>query len=216
MQVNWIELAGYTASALVFLTFYMKTMIPLRVVGILSNVVFMTYGLGGHIYPVFVLHAILLPLNCVRLVQMQASIRKVRDASHGDLSMEWLIPLMRRRTLPRGAILFHKGDPANEVYLVLSGSLRLADVAVTVGPGSVLGEIGIFAPTHERMDTASCETDVDLGVIAYDKVLELYHQNRTFGFYLIRLVIQRLLDDYAMVRAAALAARNAAPGAGSG
>jgi CRP/FNR family transcriptional regulator, cyclic AMP receptor protein len=214
VRINWIELAGYIASALVFLTFYMKTMIPLRVIGILSNVAFMTYGLGGQLYPVFVLHTILLPLNCIRLVQMQVLIRKVRDASRGDLSMEWLIPLMRRRTLPKGEILFRKGDPANEVYIVLSGSLRLVDVAVTVGPGSMLGEIGIFAPTHERMDTATCETDVDLGVMANDKVLELYHQNRTFGFYLIRLVSQRLLDDYAMVRDAARAARNAS-GAGA-
>jgi hypothetical protein len=35
------------------------------------------------------------------------------------------------------------------------------------------------------MDTAICETEVDLGVMATDKVLELYHQNRRFGFYLI-------------------------------
>jgi CRP/FNR family cyclic AMP-dependent transcriptional regulator len=69
LGLNWIELAGYLASALVFLTFYMKTMIPLRVVGILSNVAFMTYGLGGRLYPVFILHAILLPLNCIRLVR---------------------------------------------------------------------------------------------------------------------------------------------------
>jgi hypothetical protein len=46
--------------------------------------------------------------------------------------------------------------------------------------------------------------------MANDKVIELYHQNRTFGFYLIRLVSQRLLDDYAMLRKAAGAARNAA------
>ena len=49
--------------------------------------------------------------------------------------------------------------------------------------------------------------------MAYDKVLELYHQNRTFGFYLIRLISQRLLDDYATLRDTALAARHgAAPG----
>ena len=51
MRVNWVELSGYLASALVFLAFYMKTMIPLRVVGILSNVAFMTYGLGGVFTP---------------------------------------------------------------------------------------------------------------------------------------------------------------------
>ncbi len=101
---------------------------------------------------------------------------------------------------------------------MLSGSLRLVDVAVAVGPGSVLGEIGIFAPTHQRMDTAICETDAELAVITNDKVLQLYHQNPKFGFSLIRLISQRLLDDYAVLRDASLAARNAAapraPGGG--
>ena len=121
----WIELSGYLASALVFLTFYMKTIIPLRVVAILSNVAFMTYGLGGHLYPVFILHAILLPLNCLRLPQMRILIQKVRAASQGELSMEWLVPMMRRRQCAKGDVLFRRGDPAKELYVVFSGSLRL-------------------------------------------------------------------------------------------
>ena len=58
------------------------------------------------------------------------------------------------------------------------------------------------------MDTAICETEVDLGVMATDKVLELYHQNRQFGFYLIRLVSQRLLEDYASLRDRVIASRD--------
>jgi CRP/FNR family transcriptional regulator, cyclic AMP receptor protein len=208
LDFGWIDLAGYAASALVFLTFYMRTMIPLRVVGILSNVAFMTYGLAGQVYPVFILHAILLPMNCVRLVQMRALIKKVRDAAHkDDFSMEWLVPFMQRRSVARGQVLFRRGDPADELFVVLVGSLRLVDVAITVGPGSVLGEIGIFAPNHQRMDTAICETDVDLAVIANDKVLELYHQNPKLGMYLIRLVAKRLLDNYVALRDASLASR---------
>jgi CRP/FNR family transcriptional regulator, cyclic AMP receptor protein len=210
MQDQWIELAGYSASALVVLTFYMKTMIPLRIVAIASNVAFMTYAFGEHLYPVFILHAILLPLNCVRLAQMRALIRTVRDASSAGLSMEWLAAFMRRRRRAKGEVLFRKGDPADELYVVLSGSLRLVELGVTVGPGNVLGEIGIFAPTHQRMDTAICETDVELGAISHDKVRELYHQNRTFGFYLIGLIARRLLEDYAMRRDATPAARAAA------
>ena len=215
MQINWIELSGYLASALVFLAFYMKTMIPLRLVAILSNVAFITYGLGEHIYPVLILHAILLPLNCLRLLQMRTLIEKVRAASRGELSMEWLIPMMRRRQFAKGDVLLRRGDPANELYVVFSGSLRLVDVAVELGPGTVLGEIGIFAPTHQRTETAICETEVDLGVMAIDKVLELYHQNRQFGFYLIRLVSQRLLEDYAPLRDKVIAARDeTVPGSG--
>ena len=136
MQDHWIELAGYIASALVFLTFYMKTMIPLRVIAILSNVAFMAYGFGGRLYPVFILHAILLPLNCVRLVQMHALIRKVRDASRADLSMEWLVPFMRRRQCAKGEVLLRRGDPAKELYVVLSGSLRLVSVQGRIAFGS--------------------------------------------------------------------------------
>lgn len=207
MRINWIELSGYVASALVFLAFYMKTMIPLRVVGILSNIAFMTYGFGGRLYPVLVLHAILLPLNCVRLLQMRGLIRKVRAASRGDLSMEWLVPMMRRRRCAKGEVLFRRGDPAKELYLLFSGSVRLLDLGVELGPGKMLGEVGIFAPTHQRMDTAICETEVELGVMATDKVLELYHQDRRFGFFLIRLVSQRLVEDYGSLRDGLVAAR---------
>jgi hypothetical protein len=208
VRINWIELSGYLASALVFVAFYMKTMIPLRVVAILSNVAFMAYGLGDHLHPVFILHATLLPLNCLRLLQMRTLIQNVRAATEGELSMEWLVPMMHRRQCAKGDVLFRRGDPATELYVVFSGSLRLVDVAVELGPGTVLGEIGIFAPTHQRMDTAICETEVDLGVMAIDKVLELYHQNRQFGFYLIRLVSQRLLEDYASLRDRVVAARD--------
>ena len=206
IDVNWIEMIGYAASALVFLTFYMKTMIPLRVIGILSNVAFLAYGIGGRVYPVLILHAILLPLNCIRLVQMRALIRKVRDAAQGELSMEWLMPFMHRRHVAKGETLFKRGDPAIELYFILNGSIRLADIAVSVGAGNVLGEIGIFAPTAERMDTAICETDVEVGVIGNDKVLQLYHQNPKLGFYLIRLVIARLLENYAKSRDSSAAA----------
>jgi hypothetical protein len=73
----------------------------------------------------------------------------------------------------------------------------------------VLGEIGIFAPSHQRMDTAICETGVDLAVIANEKVLELYYQNPKLGMYLIRLVVKRLLDDYVALRDASLTTRDA-------
>jgi CRP/FNR family transcriptional regulator, cyclic AMP receptor protein len=208
VRINWIEVSGYLASALVFLTFYMKRMIPLRVIGILSNIAFMIYGFDGRLYPVLILHAVLLPLNCLRLVEMRTLIQKVRAASQGDLSMEWLVPMLLRRHCPKGHVLFRRGDPAEELYVVFSGSLRLLDVGLELGPGAVLGEVGIFAPTHQRMDTAVCETEVELGVMATDKVLELYHQDRRFGFYLIRLVSCRLLEDYASLRDRVVAARD--------
>jgi hypothetical protein len=192
---TWVDLAGYLASLLVFCTFYMKTMIPLRAVAIGSNVVFMTYGLAGHIYPVAVLHAVLLPLNVLRLQQMRLLIRRVREASRGHMADDWLIPLMSHEKFPAGHVLFRAGDPANSMYLILSGTVRLAELGVTIEAGHLIGEMGIFAPENRRTATAICQTDIELGAIGDQKVLQLYYQNPEFGFSLLRLIIQRLLEN---------------------
>ena len=63
------DAAGYLASGLVVLAFCMKDIIPLRVVALTSNIAFLTYGIGLGLAPVWLLHAILLPINCWRLWQ---------------------------------------------------------------------------------------------------------------------------------------------------
>src|SRR5260370_14677361 len=97
VRVGWVGGIGILASRVVFPTFYMKAMIPLRCVAIASNVVFMTYGLTGRIYPVFLLHAVLLPLNILRLRQVRNLIRRVLEALGRDLFHVWLLPLMTRQ-----------------------------------------------------------------------------------------------------------------------
>ena len=63
-----VYVAGYIASALVFIALYMKDMLPLRVLAICSNVAFLVYGGIMHLPPVIVLSALLLPLNVWRLL----------------------------------------------------------------------------------------------------------------------------------------------------
>jgi hypothetical protein len=50
------EFAGFLAALLTFTTFYMKTMLPLRIVGISSNVAFLTYVLIEDLVPIMILH----------------------------------------------------------------------------------------------------------------------------------------------------------------
>ena len=68
--MTWIDLLGYAASASVLATFCMSTMVPLRIIAIGSNVLFIAFGAFAHIYPVLVLHVILLPVNIARLLQL--------------------------------------------------------------------------------------------------------------------------------------------------
>jgi hypothetical protein len=75
---HW-DAIGYFAAGMVFVAFGMKEMIPLRIVAMLSNLAFVTYGLGLHLTPVWLLHAVLLPLNGWRLAQaLRCSGRAIR------------------------------------------------------------------------------------------------------------------------------------------
>lgn len=69
---------GYLASLFVFGSFGCKTMVPLRLLALMSNVAFMTYAVRNQLAPVLVLHALLLPINVVRLWQIK---EKRRQAS---------------------------------------------------------------------------------------------------------------------------------------
>ena len=196
-RINWVELTGYLASLLVFSTFYMKTMIPLRTVAIVSNVVFMSYGFAAGLYPVLFLHVVLFPLNILRLYQMRRLIERVRQASKGDYSVEWMLPFMTREAHQEGHVLFRKGDESDKLYYIESGSIRLPEIDVTLGPGEILGEIGVFSPLGQRTASAVCETDTACFVLGNDKVLQLYFQNPEFGLYLVRMIIRRLLSRIA-------------------
>ncbi len=194
--MKWIEIAGYVASILVFSTFYMKTMIPLRCVAMASNVAFIVYGAFGRLHPVLYLHCVLLPLNTVRLVQMRRLIADIREASTGDLSFESMASFMKKEHFPAGVVLFRKGDSADKLFLVRSGTIDLPELGKAIADrGAVLGEIGIFAPTGQRTASAICRTDVEALTLETDRVLQLYYQNPKFGLYLPRLVVRRLAGD---------------------
>jgi hypothetical protein len=65
--MSWVDLLGFAASATVLATFCMTRMLPLRLLAIMSNILFGAYGYLDHLYPVLLLHLLLLPVNCVRL-----------------------------------------------------------------------------------------------------------------------------------------------------
>ena len=194
-NMTMVEFVGYLAAGLVFATFCMKTMIPLRIVGIASNVTFLTYAWLASLVPLFVLHSALLPLNIWRLMQIRAMVREVREAALGELPLEALLPFMSPRRAEAGEVLFRRGDAAGEMFHLLSGAVRLEELGKMLGPGAMLGEISMFAPRRERTATAICDTDVELLSITADKVMQLYYQNPRFGFHVIRLVTARLIEN---------------------
>ena len=195
-NVTWVSIVGYIASLLVATTFYMKTIIPLRIFAICSNVFFITYGFFGGLPPVFLLHMFLFPLNIIRLVQMKKLISKVKSASEGSYSMESLVPYMTSSTFKKDDLLFKKGSAADRLYYIQQGKIYLEEIGRTVIPGDIIGEIGIFSPFKTRTATAKCIEDGEILTISEDKIKQLYFQNPTFGYYLIQLIIKRFIENF--------------------
>ena len=191
------ELVGYVGSVLMFATFYMKTMIPLRLVGIAANVFMIAYAASKPAYPILVLQSCLLPLNVYRLIQMRRLIERVKEASRGDFKVEALIPFMTAEKHAAGTMLFQAGDPSTKLYLIQRGRIRLVELDRVIGKGDLIGEIGILSPKNARTASALCEEDTEVLAITQDKVIQLYYQNPEFGFFLVRLVTQRLLGNLA-------------------
>jgi hypothetical protein len=67
----WVDMVGYAAALAVLGSFCMTTLVPLRILAVVSNLLFGAYGMMAHLYPVFVLHSILLPINLFKLARLQ-------------------------------------------------------------------------------------------------------------------------------------------------
>jgi CRP-like cAMP-binding protein len=55
----------------------------------------------------------------------------------------------------------------------------------------------MLSPDNKRTATVECIEDGKVLSITYEQVEQLYYQNPTFGFYLLRLATARLFDNVA-------------------
>ncbi len=173
----------------------MKTVIPLRIAGIGSALAFLCSGIFSRSFPPIFLYSLLLPLNLFRLYQMLELIKKVRAAATTDLSMDWLQPFMHRRRYTKGDVLFRKGDLANEMFLAEKGKFVVSELGIELRPGQIFGEMGLLTSGSHRTASIECTESGQALMINYDQVRELYFENPEFGFYFLRLVGERLLQD---------------------
>jgi len=169
-------------------TLMVRTIVPLRIIGIISNVFFIIYGALAGAIPTFLLYLLSLPINVIRLRQMLTLVKKARLSAQGDLSMDWLRPFMSPRKYRNGEVLFNKGDVAKEMFL-------MSEIGIELPPGRMMGELGFVAPENRRTQTVKCIEDGDVLTITYEKLLELYFQNPEFGYYFLRLTSERLMQN---------------------
>jgi CRP-like cAMP-binding protein len=188
----------------------MRTVIPLRIAAIASACFFLVYGILAYSITTVFLYAILVPLNSLRLYQLIQLIKRVRIAAGQDLSMDWLEPFMTKRKCREGEMLFRKNDEANEMFLAAKGTYVIPELDKKLQPGEIFGELGLMTSERRRTASVQCVESGHVLAITYDKMRELYFENPEFGFYLLRLVSERLLQEVARLeRALALAQQKA-------
>ncbi len=212
-----VHALGYVASGFVFLAFCMKGMLSLRLISIASNLAFIFYALAADLTPILVLHGFLLPLNVMRLVQMQRQVRMASEAARtrpGEERFDWLIPLGNRRALPAGATIFSKGDYADSLVIVIEGEVLLPETGVTLGPGSIVGEIGLFSGDNRRTASVDAIGPVKFAEFTERRVQQLYFDNPDFAYKITRLITRRLVVHLQLLesQAEARAAEDAAAG----
>ena len=71
-----------------------------------------------------------------------------------------------------------------------------------VPPGRLMGELGFAAPKNRRTQTIQCLESGDVLSITYETLLELYFQNPEFGYYLLSLTSERLLQNISRLEGA--------------
>ncbi len=188
--------AAVLAAALIVVSSFVKTIIPLRWLAVASNIGFIVYG---YIHPsplILALHATLLPVNLWRVLEMERLTSRVRRASAADdQSGLWLQPHMRRRRMAPGSVLFRKGDAADRLYMLAEGEMEIVESGRKMETGRMFGEIAFFAPDRRRTATARCTTACIVLSIDESTFKQLYYQNPEFGFEIVRLIAGRLTED---------------------
>ena len=195
MTLDLGTVLGVIGTVLLCASFLVKSMLRLRALALASNVFFIAWGYVEWVWPTLALNSVILPLNVWHIWEIRRLTREIARATEDSPVSQWLLPHMRRRAFKAGEVLFRRGDEADELIYVASGELRIAEIGERVGPGELIGEIGLFSPEKRRTQSLVCETDGELYHMTGEMIFRLYYQNPKLGFFLMRLVAQRLLRD---------------------
>lgn len=186
---------GFVGAALMVASYLMKSMLPLRLVALSANVFLVIYAVIGGSWPTVVLYLAMIPINIKKVREILKLVRAIEHAKADSPVGEWLLPHMTRRLAKAGETLWRRGDKATEMLYVESGQLKLIEYDTTIGPGSIVGEIGLFAPDNRRTRTIVCATDCTLYSLSSEGMAKLYFQNPKLGFHVMRVIVARLMND---------------------
>lgn len=117
-----------------------------------------------------------------------------------EAELRRLVAIARRRRFKRGEVVFHDGDPADALHLILGGyfaarlETRLGDVVTMAihGPGDAFGELALLETEQSRSTTVSALAAGETYAIGRDDFSRLRREYPEVNDVLTRLLAQRL------------------------
>ena len=196
MTPEQITLAmGALGAVLTVASNLMQRMVPLRIFSVVANLAFAGAGVLAHDRVAIVLQLSLFAINAYRLWDLKRLLVAMEAANTETPLQNWLLPYMKKKRFKAGTTLFSMGDAAHEMIYVSTGTVRIVEFGQVLGAGNLIGEIGLFTEDRKRTATIVCETACVCYTMTDEAIYLLYFQNPQLGFVLIRLIVQRLVQD---------------------
>jgi CRP/FNR family cyclic AMP-dependent transcriptional regulator len=110
---------------------------------------------------------------------------------------EALIKVMRPQWYPKGAVLFHKGDAGDSMYIILSGEVRIfthdaQDNEITIRHLSeMFGEFSML-DQKPRSASASASADLEVLVLHRDDFNAFLRERQLVGLSMMRNLVERV------------------------
>lgn len=114
------------------------------------------------------------------------------EAGVDENGFQWPISFMRREDFRQGEYLFRIGDPAEKLFFIARGLIRLPELNRVMTAGQVIGEMGIFSPRKQRTASALAQEDVLAYTMGGDEVRALMTRDPGLAINLVEMSIERL------------------------
>ena len=106
---------------------------------------------------------------------------------------------MEIRDYERGETLFHQGDPATEMFVVLEGRIAIATqagdgreaVVAVLEKGGLFGELAIFDDAPRSADGRAL-TELQVAVLPYEAIRDTLRERPELLWVIVRLLAERL------------------------
>ncbi|MCB1479249.1 MAG: ion transporter [Rhodobiaceae bacterium] len=124
---------------------------------------------------------------------MLARVPMFSDLPAGDIAT--VMKLLHSRKVERGIVIAHRGDPAQSMYFIMSGSVsvQLPDREVVLEEGAFFGEIALLRKSKRSATVVARETTalLELESTAFEKLL---HDKPEIGKHIRAVAAERLKD----------------------